>query len=165
MTGRRYLLVAMALLGATIIAPQPAHAACNPLSACSCTVTTAGISFGNYDPLSQVDNGSTGTIRVFCTLILSLAGSFTIDLSTGSSGSYSQRTLKNGASSLAYNLFSDSAYGQIWGNGTGGSTQVSQSFTSLLIVDRSFTVYGRIPAGQNVSAGAYADTIIVTVTY
>lgn len=165
MTGRRYLVVAMALLGAMIVAPRPAHAACNPLSACSCTVTATGVSFGSYDPLSQVDNGSTGTIRVFCTLILALGGSFTIDLSTGASGSYSQRTLTKGASTLAYNLFSDSAYGQVWGNGTGGSTQVSQTFTSLLIVDRTLTVYGRIPAGQNVPAGAYADTIIVTVTY
>jgi spore coat protein U-like protein len=26
------------------------------------------------------------------------------------------------------------------------------------------TVYGRIPAGQNFSAGAYTDTITVTVT-
>lgn len=165
MTGRRYLLVPMALLGAMIVAPQPAHAACNPLSACSCSVTTTGVSFGSYDPLSQVDNGSTGTIRVVCTLILSLAGSFTIDLSTGASGSYAQRSLKKGASTLAYNLFADSAYSQVWGNGTGGSTQVSQSFSALLIVDRTLTVYGRIPAGQNVSAGAYADTIIVTVTY
>jgi spore coat protein U-like protein len=152
-------------MGAMIVAPQSAHAACNPLSACSCTVTATGVSFGTYDPLSPVDNGSTGTIRVVCTLILALGGSFTIDLSTGASGSYAQRSLKKGASALAYNLFSDSAYSQIWGNGTGGSAQVSQTFTSLLIVDRSFTVYGRIPAGQNVSAGAYADTIIVTVTY
>lgn len=165
MTGRRYLIVPMALLGAMVLAPQPAHAACNPLSACSCTVTATGVSFGSYDPLSQVDNGSTGTIRVVCTLILALGGSFTIDLSTGASGSYTQRSLKKGASTLAYNLFSDSAHSQIWGNGTGGSTQVSQSFTSLLIVDRTLTVYGRIPAGQNVAAGAYADTIIVTVTY
>jgi spore coat protein U-like protein len=165
MTSRRYLIVPMALLGAMVLAPQPAHAACNPLSACSCTVTATGVSFGSYDPLSQVDNGSTGAIRVVCTLILALGGSFTIDLSTGASGSYTQRSLKKGASTLAYNLFSDSAYSQIWGNGTGGSTQVSQTFTSLLIVDRTLTVYGRIPAGQNVAAGAYADTIIVTVTY
>jgi spore coat protein U-like protein len=155
----------MALLGAMVLAPQPARVACNPLSACSCTVTATGVSFGSYDPLSQVDNGSTGTIRVVCTLILALGGSFTIDLSTGASGSYTQRSLKKGASILAYNLFSDSAYSQIWGNGTGGSTRVSQSFTSLLIVDRTVTVYGRIPAGQNVPAGAYADTIVVTVTY
>jgi spore coat protein U-like protein len=165
MTGRRYLIVLIALMGGLVVAPRPARAACNPFSACSCTVTTTGVSFGTYNPLSQVDNGSAGTIRVVCTLILSLAGSFTIDLSTGASGSYSQRTLKKGASTLAYNLFSDSAYSRIWGNGTGGSTQVSQSFSGLFVVDRTLTVYGRIPAGQNVSAGAYADTVIVTVTY
>ena len=164
MRARPYLVL-MVLLGAMVLAPQPARAACNPLSLCSCTVTTTGVNFGTYDPLSQVDDGSAGTVRVVCTLILSLSGSFTVDLSTGASGSYSQRTLKKGASSLAYNLFADSAYSRIWGNGTGGSTQVSQSFTSLLVVDRTITAYGRIPAGQNVAAGAYSDVIVITVTY
>jgi spore coat protein U-like protein len=28
-----------------------------------------------------------------------------------------------------------------------------------------YPVYGRIPATQNVQAGSYADTIIVTLTY
>jgi spore coat protein U-like protein len=165
MTGWRYLLVPATLLGAMVFAPQPAHAACNPGSACSCTVTTTGVNFGTYDPLSQVDDSSAGTIRVRCTLAVPLSGSFTVDLSTGTSGTYSQRTLKKGSSSLTYNLFADSALSQVWGNGTGGSIRVSQSFSNLFVVDRTINAYGRIPAGQNVPAGAYADTIVVTVTY
>jgi spore coat protein U-like protein len=29
----------------------------------------------------------------------------------------------------------------------------------------SYTVYGRIPAGQDAAAGTYLDTIVVTVNY
>jgi spore coat protein U-like protein len=31
--------------------------------------------------------------------------------------------------------------------------------------NRSHTVYGRIPASQNVPAGAYEDQVLLTITY
>ena len=100
-----------------------------------------------------------------CTLLVALAGSFTVDLSTGSSGTYAQRTLRNGPSVLEYNLYTDVARTQILGDGSGGSSRITRSFTALLSVDQTITVYGRIRSGQNVPAGSYSDTIIVTVTY
>ncbi|WBY09758.1 spore coat protein U domain-containing protein [Sphingomonas sp. 7/4-4] len=51
------------------------------------------------------------------------------------------------------------------GKWLGGSFRVTRNFTALLSVDQTITVYGRIRAGQNVPAGSYSDTIIVTVTY
>lgn len=146
---RRLLFLLPALLGSLLIA-TPAQAACAQLSFCSCTVTATGISFGNYIPVDSASNNSSGTVRVQCTLLLALAGSFTVDLSTGSSASYAQRTLRNGASILNYNLYLDAARSQILGNGTGGSSRITYNFAALLGVDQSFTVYGRIPAGQNV---------------
>ena len=156
---------AMILAAGLFVLPAPAEAACSPLSLCSCTVTATGVSFGNYNVLTATPNDATGTVRVVCTLLLDLGGSFTVDLSQGSSASYTARTLRNGANSLTYNLYTDAARAQIWGNGTGGSTRVTQNFAGLLLVDRSYTVYGRIPARQNVRSGGYSDTIIVTVTY
>ncbi|MGH6617109.1 Csu type fimbrial protein [Sphingomonas sp.] len=164
MTIRRLLLMTAALLGSLLIA-TPAQAACAQLSFCSCTVTATGISFGNYIPVDSTSNDSSGTVRVRCTLLLALAGSFTIDLSTGSSATYAQRTLRNGASVINYNLYLDPGRSQIFGNGTGGSSRITYNFAALLGVDQSFTVYGRIPARQNVPAGNYTDSIIVTVTY
>jgi len=128
-------------------------------------VTATAVNFGTYNPLSSVANDSTGTVRVVCTLTVALPGSFTVDLSTGGSGSYAARKLRNGTSNLLYNLYTDTTHTQVWGNGTGGSVEVSRTFSGLLAIDRSLTIYGRIAAGQNVPAGTYNDTILVTVTY
>lgn len=142
-----------------------AEAACSPLSLCSCTVSATSVAFGNVNPVSSGNVDATGDIRVTCTLLLDLAGSYTIDLSSGSSASYNPRAMKNGASTLQYNLYTSAARSQVWGNGTGGSVNVTNNFAALLSVDQTTTVYGRIPAGQNVPAGTYADTIVVTVTF
>lgn len=157
-------LLAM-LLMACLYRPDPAEAACNRLSFCTCTVTATGVSYGTYDTLAPSSDDASGSVRVRCTLLVALSGSFTIDLSAGSSGSYAGRTMRSGAQILPYNLYTNAARTQVWGNGTGGSARVTQSFSGLLVVDRSVPVYGRIPSRQNVRAGAYSDTIVVTVTY
>lgn len=159
----RLILIAIGI--AFFIAPSPAKAACNALAGCSCTVTATNVSFGNYNPLDGANNDATGSVRVRCILLVALVGSFTIDLSTGDSGSYTTRRMRNGANALTYNLYTTAARTQVWGNGTGSSVQVTRNFLALLSVDDTTTVYARIPAGQNVPAGAYGDTIVVTVTY
>ena len=165
MTWARAMAAIVAFFGAMILVPSPAQAACNPLSFCSCTVTATGVSFGNYNPLSSSNINSTGTVRVRCTLVAAFSGSYMIDLSTGSSNTYTQRTVRHGASSLGYNLYTNSARSQIWGNGAGGSSNITRSFAAILAIDRTETVYARIPPSQNVPGGVYSDTITVTVTY
>lgn len=165
MRARLPRLAVPVLLAAFLLAPSRADAACNFLSFCSCTATATGVSFGNYNPVSGDSNESTGSVRVVCTLVAAISGSFTIDLSTGVSGSHAQRTLQNGSWNLAYDLFTTAGHGETWGDGTGGTSNVTHAFTSLLQVDETFTIYGRIPAGQNVAAGPYSDTITITVTY
>jgi spore coat protein U-like protein len=51
----------------------------------------------------------------------------------------------------------------IWGDG-GGSSSVQ---TALVAKDMPWnaTLFGRIPARQNVSAGSYSDTITVTIDF
>jgi spore coat protein U-like protein len=70
-----------------------------------------------------------------------------------------------GSSHLNYNLYLDSAYTQIWGDGTGGTVTKSDNIGGLLGSSISYTVYGRLPGGQNVPAGVYSDTVFVTVIY
>lgn len=166
MTARlRHLVIATLLCIATWAIPQPAQAACAPLSFCSCTVTTTGVAFGSYDPIASVNNDSAGSIRVRCTLLAALAGSYTIALSTGGAPSFDLRRMANGGSLLRYNLYTDAARSQIWGDGTGATQTVTNGFLALLAVDQTTSVYGRIPAGQNVAAGSYADTVVVTITF
>jgi spore coat protein U-like protein len=128
-----------------------------------CTVSASGVAFGIYDPLVPTALTSTATINVSCTLV-SNASNITIDLSSGASGSFSSRTMSSGTDILSYNLFQDIAQTQIWGDGTGGSTEFTGKVTpgkpSL-----TATAYGLLSASQDVGAGSYLDTITVTVNY
>lgn len=139
-------------------------------AAVTCTVTSTSTAFGVYNPFSVTPTFANGTVQVTCTLLSGGATTVTLvsSYSTGASGSYAMRTMLSGANALNYNLFYDAAYTQIRGNGTGGST--TGGATLILTAGNptqsaSGTIYGRIPAGQDIAAGSYSDTIIVTITY
>ena len=72
--------------------------------------------------------------------------------------------MQSGANTLTYNLYLNAAETQIWGDGTGGSVIDNATITALLGTV-TVTAYGLMPAAQDVSPGAYADTITVTVSY
>jgi len=139
-------------------------------AAVSCTASSTGTDFGIYNPLSATPTYANGDVEVTCTLLSGGATTVTLvsSYSTGSSGTYAMRTMLSGANKLNYNLFFDAAYTQVRGNGTGGS-QTGGATLNLTAANRtqtaSGTIYGRIPAGQDVAAGSYADTIVVTITY
>jgi len=152
----------MAALCVIAAAPKDAHALLQ-----SCNVSATAVNFGLYNPLSGSPTDATGTITVSCqVLLVGLFVSWTVELSTGSSGSYATRQLRNGADSLTYNLYTTAAHTAIWGDGTGGTGVVSDN-PFLLIGSNSvsYTVYGRLFPGQDRPAGSYSDTIVVTVTY
>lgn len=122
------------------------------------------MSFGNYDASSPTATTVNATITVACQNPANDLNPFTIDLSKGSSSTYTPRTLTSGANTLNYNIYTTSGFTVIWGDGTGGTSQVTYNGAgnpnSL-----NYTAYGRVPAGQYVTPGSYADTITVTVTY
>lgn len=128
--------------------PMLAHAA-------ACTVTVVNVAFGGYDVFQQQDSETTGSVNVSC----DSSASYVISLSAGF-GTFAARVMMNGSQELDYNLFTDPQRLTVWGDGTSGTTTVSATGTG-----GSYTVYGMIPALQNVSAGSYSDTITVTVTY
>jgi spore coat protein U-like protein len=137
-----------------------------PALAVSCTTSAQAVAFGNYDPLALLPTDSTGQVSVTCTNLVSLLTSYTVALSTGISGSYATRQLASGANRLNYNLYRDPTRLLVWGNGTGGSSTVSNTFLVVLLgITANHAVYGRIPAEQAVAVGSYSDTITVTVTY
>ena len=69
----------------------------------------------------------------------------------------------SGTYTMDYNLFTDAAHLTIWGDGTPGTILVAGIAPNNTNVIH--TVYGRIPGNQNLFAGAYTDTITVTITY
>lgn len=136
--------------------------------ALSCSVSAISTSFGVYSPLSPGALDGTGQVTVRCEqLLISILVSYTIQLSSGSSGSYAPRNMNGPGYQLAYNLYNDASHTQVWGDGSLGTGVVSDGYLLGIIfpVVRSYNVYGRIPAGQNVAPGSYTDSIVVTVNY
>jgi spore coat protein U-like protein len=127
----------------------------------ACTVSATAVSFGTYDVFVTTPNTSTGTITYHCG---NKDRNIQIAISKGSSTTFSPRTLRNGAETLAYNLYRDAAFSVILGDGTGG-TGVFADANPPNNLDVNLTVYGRIPAQQDVSVGSYSDTVIVTISF
>lgn len=151
-------MVATLFLMLALWVPRPALAACS--------VSTSALPFGNYNPLALTPQDAVGQVSVQCSFLLSLLTTYTLKLSAGGSGQYSNRTMSSGGSTLNYNLYQDALRLIVWGNGTGGSGLVSH--TQLIGVGGytgNHPVYGRLPAQQNVAPGTYSDTIVVTLEY
>jgi spore coat protein U-like protein len=127
----------------------------------SCTVSTTSVSFGTYDVFNASAVNSTGTVTVRCG---SAVRNLSVALSRGQSGTYVNRSLVKGAETLNYNLYRDAACTTVWGDGSAG-TQMYLDPDPPNNIDVVLTIYGRIPALQDVSAGAYGDTITATINW
>lgn len=152
---RTNAVLACALLagGLALGAPNASHAA-------TCRVSATSVRFGNYNPLNATPVKRVGHLTIRC----NGRGTFVAALSTGDSGSYAPRYMLSGTTNdqLDYNLYTNVARTIIWGDGTAGTQTVSHAFNNNR-VRRS--VYGQIPAQQNIAAGKYADSITATVSF
>jgi spore coat protein U-like protein len=144
------VLLAVALVTAALCAPGVANA-----QTCTFSIGPTAVNFGNYNPGLGTPTDSTGTYRLGCTGGVRAR----VSLSTGV-GTYTQRQMAKGPDRLNYNLYRDPARTQIWGDGTAPSSVQTNARRN-----RTYTFYGRVPAGQWVAAGNYADTITITVVY
>ena len=128
----------------------------------ACTVTTIPFNFGNYDTLTSFPLDTTGDITITCDSDVSFI--VRLDPGINSGGSYSPRRMQlpGGTWTLGYNLYRNTARTEIWGDGTNntflrtGTGSVNPTVLS---------VYGRIPPGQRVPVGNYADTVTVIVEW
>lgn len=157
----RAALAVLALLGAVGRAGS-AQALC---VLCSCSASTAGLAFGPYDPTSTGPREAIATVSISCTGVAALLGTIDVALSPGGATSVPARRMVQGANTLSYNIYSDANHTTLWGDGAGGAGTVTLPFNGLLSYAASVKAYGRIPARQYVRAGAYTDTVTVTVTY
>ena len=164
----KHALCLPAILAATLVC-APAQAA---LLTVSCSVSTGSLSL-NYDPDATSPTRASGDITLTCNKMLvgPMAASVTavISLSQGSSSSFKPRTLKSGSNSLLYNIYTDSSYSLVWGDGTNMDTKNKSDTFSLPALQTSITknypYYIELPKEQNVRPGTYIDTITVTVSY
>lgn len=125
----------------------------------SCTISAADLNFGNYSPTGGAVD-STSQVAVNCTK--TAAWNVGLDQGTFAGATVSTRKMTGPSTfALGYGLYTDSARTVVWGN-TVGTDTVSGSGTGAA---QPLTVYGRVPGLQNVGTGAYADTVMATVTF
>jgi len=127
----------------------------------SCTISVTSVAFGSYSVFTTTADDSTGTITYTCN---STASNISIALNDGSSSTFSPRTMRKGSEILQYNLYRNAARTNIWGDGTGGTslyTRANPPNNNSV----SLTIYGRIPALQDVSAGSYTDTVSAVINF
>lgn len=129
-----------------------------------CFVSTGSMSFGAYDVFDTLPRDSMATLTVSCDQSPPTDAIIAIGPSAKSGGILTrQMQLVSGTDRLNYNLFIDASRTQIWGDGTSAGTTVQLKKVTKNS-PQSAPVYGRINAGQDVSAGPYSDSVLVTVT-
>lgn len=132
----------------------------------SCTILATDLPFGSYDTSSATPTTGSSTVTVNCTLLTPYT--VILDEGVGSGAAYATGRKMTGDTNtsvtLTYNLYNDAGHSTVWGDGTVGSVSVTGVGLGPLI-NANHTVYGSIPAQQNVSAQGYADTVTATITY
>jgi spore coat protein U-like protein len=126
----------------------------------ACEVTADNdMSFGTQGFL-DTSHTAEAEIAIRCTT--DTEGIIALNGGTGE-GSPTLRTMETGtsSSSIEYGLFTDNTYLTFWGDGIDGST-VSHTGKGTA---ETLTIYGRTSIQGDPGAGAYSDTITVTVTY
>ena len=132
-----------------------------PADAAKCTIATTPVVFGTYNVFTIAPTDSTGTVVYNCN---GGAKNVWITISRGTSSTFNPREMAKGVERLGYNLYRDAPRSTVWGDFTGG-TSVHLDPNPPNDNDINVTVYGRIPAGQDISAGAYADTVTVEINF
>ena len=126
----------------------------------NCTISTAAVSFGSYDPVvthASANLDGSGTVTIACT-----KGSVTpVDLNLGSNASGSTRRMAAAGEFLTYELYQDASHSTVWGSGASAMTPSAAANKN----SRDFTVYGRVASAQDVPAGSYSDSVTATVNF
>jgi spore coat protein U-like protein len=122
-----------------------------------CSVVPQDIDFGSHGVLtSNID--ASAQLLVNCVP----GTAYTIGLNGGlAAAAPTARLMKKGAASITYGLYRDAARTQAWGDTIGTNTVAGTGIGSV----QTYTVFGRVPPQAAPSAGIYADTVVVTVTY
>ena len=127
------------------------------------SVSANNLSFGNY--LAGSASTANTTVTIKCPLLgQNLLPDFRVQLSAGNAAAPDTRYLKLSSGKLYYNIFTDSGFGTVWGDGSAAS--VERTFDALLSLGSiSFSGFGRVPSGQFIPAGTYTDRIPFTVIF
>ena len=126
--------------------------------ALSCQTTATGVTFGQYDAITNQPTTGMGIIRLNC------PSPAVVRLSAGmhSQGGFATRMLASAdrPDHVRYNLYLDPMGIRIWGDGA-ANTFVQQVPSG----NSDLQIYAVVPGGQRAGAGSYHDMITVIVDW
>lgn len=154
---------ARALLAALALAPGPAAAAVN------CSGGGVTLAFGGYDVLATAPADAQASLVVTCTRN---GGPPTTSIEVGLGPSLTSGAVQNrqmagpGGSLLNYNVYQDATRLTVWGDTSGVDTQSKDlTLSNKATGSVTFTLFGRLFQSQDVSAGSYSDSLLITVSF
>jgi len=126
----------------------------------TCVVEADDLAFSTQTQLAaNVDAAS--QVRASCSTGLAYA----VAMGAGGGGSFGARRMVHAsfpAEDVNYQLYTDTARTQIWGDGTGGTVTVGGTGNGS---PQANNVYGRVAPQATPRPGDYSDTVVVTVSY
>ena len=120
----------------------------------NCLLETSDLDFGRAGLIGDNIDADTA-FDLTCTS----GTDYTISIDGGGAGDPANRVLRSGNNTVSYDLYSDHQRTDRWGTGAGSVVDGDGDGTV-----QTYGVYGRIPP-QPAAAGAYSDTVVVTITY
>ena len=158
-------------LSAFIVIASNANAASEDTT---CTASASTINFGSFDVLGGATLPGTGTLTVICVhnknTTVTVTYTAKLDIAPAR-----QLAPPSGTDRVSYQLYTDSARTQVWGDGSSGTFTITGTVTingATSVTDPMVkNFYGLItPGGQDVSAASptpptiYSQTLTITVT-
>ena len=153
MKALRHLLVCTAIALAVVTT----RTAAAPLSP-SCSIdASAPLSFGAYDVFAATPLDSVAGLTVRCNHHQSASLGLSGLLASG------MRSMAGQTSALGYNIYANAVRSLVAGDGSFGASPIYvnvNEHTGAMVY-----LYGRMPAGQDVPAGAYVATLLATLNF
>ena len=128
-----------------------------------CRIDADELNFGTYSSLSPAPETANAAILVRC-IGPDALGSPRVTLTTGGSGSFLDRRMRQGGAELSYNLYTDPSRRFVAGDGSASTIALPAPRTRAAGRAR-FVIFASIPPGQRVPAGSYSDSVLVVVAF
>ncbi|VVE87113.1 Csu type fimbrial protein [Pandoraea bronchicola] len=124
----------------------------------NCTIAATNITFATQSALANPVTGA-GQLMVQCTN----NDAYRVSLSGGLLGTVTSRSMSGlTGASVGYQLYLDSGYATIWGDGTSGTSQLAGIGTGLV---QFIPIYARVPSQSTPAPGVYTDTVTATIQF
>ena len=149
-------MVLVAMVAGALLSAVPAHA--------ECSVESGKIDFPAYDVYGTTPIDGVGELRYMCSPDQKdVTPTIRIVFGPATDGTFT-RVMSHGSEKLKYNVYLDPSRTAIWGDGSAGT----MTYVAACCAVGKFAVlsmYGRIPAGQDVEAGNYVDSLLMNLEF